>query len=63
MADSWSRSFTPTRENYLKNYYGYVRFLDKLSGKRTPVLIAKQKMNDDLKKEITLEFKKPSNRY
>ena len=30
LADSWSKSYTPTREAYLNNYYSYVQFLNSL---------------------------------
>ena len=30
LADSWSKSFTPTREYYLANYYKYISFLNSL---------------------------------
>jgi hypothetical protein len=30
LADSWSKSFTPTREYYLANYFKYISFLNSL---------------------------------
>jgi len=30
LADSWSKSFTPTRDYYLANYYKYIAFLNSL---------------------------------
>lgn len=36
LTDSWSKSFTPTREYYLNNYFNYVRFLNGLSNQETP---------------------------
>lgn len=33
LADSWSKSFTPTKDYYLKNYYNYVKFLNYLARK------------------------------
>lgn len=34
LTDSWSKSFTPTREYYLNNYFNYVRFLNGLAGEQ-----------------------------
>ena len=30
LADAWSKSFTPTKEYYLNNYYAYINFLNSL---------------------------------
>lgn len=34
LGDSWSKGFTPTKEFYLENYFGYVRFLNHLFKKK-----------------------------
>ena len=36
LADSWSKSFTPTREYYLNNYYSYIKFLNHLFARDMP---------------------------
>ncbi len=36
LADSWSKSFTPTREYYLHNYYAYIKFLNHLFARDMP---------------------------
>ena len=34
LADSWSKSFTPTKDYYMKNYYSYIKFLNYLAKKK-----------------------------
>ena len=43
LADSWSKSFTPTKAYYLKNYFSYIQFLNHLFKN-------KNNENDNLKK-------------
>lgn len=34
LADSWSKSFTPTKDYYMKNYYSYIKFLNFLTKRK-----------------------------
>lgn len=51
LADAWSKSFTPTKEYYLNNYYAYIKFLNSL-GAQEPSSDAQEEMKQEMAQSI-----------
>lgn len=52
LADSWTKSFTPTREYYLANYYKYIAFLNSLFQQQNLTQDQRDAAQQELKRAI-----------